>query len=88
MSNQNNSRTSEFVFDPKNLPTKPTPVFDVAGKQIGTFNPHTNLIHPTQNSPYGILKLLGNLALNHDGKIVGTFNAYGQFQPRGLLTKA
>jgi hypothetical protein len=68
-------------FDPKNLPRRSTPVFDIDGRRIGTFNPHTNIIHPTSDSLYGALKILGNMALNFEGKLVGNFNALGQLQP-------
>lgn len=74
-------RVEQIKFDPKNLPEKPTPVSDIYGRQIGTFNPYTHVIHPTSDSPYGALKLLGNMAFNLEGKLVGNFNAVGQFRP-------
>lgn len=73
---------TQIRFDPKNLPSKPMPVCDIQGRQIGTFNPHTNVIHPTSESPYGALKLLGSMAFNLEGKLVGNFTAEGLFRPK------
>lgn len=77
----NDQELEQLRFDPKNLPDKPMPVSDIHGRQIGTFNPHTHIIHPTSDSPYGALKLLGSMAFNLEGKLVGNFNAVGQFRP-------
>jgi hypothetical protein len=80
MSNQE-SPIHSLIFDPKNLPEMPMPIFDANGRQIGTFNPYTHLIHPTSDSPYGALKLLGSMAFNLKGQLVGNFNAIGQLRP-------
>ena len=76
-----NQEQTQLRFDPNNLPSKPMPVSDIHGRQIGTFNPYTNVIHPTSDSPYGALKLLGSMAFNLEGKLVGNFNAEGLFRP-------
>lgn len=69
------------IFDPNNLPETPTAIFDVEGNRIGTFNPHTLIIHPTGNNVLGPLKLLGRMAFNMSGTIVGSFTANGRFSP-------
>jgi hypothetical protein len=69
------------LFDPKQLPDVPTPIHDIYGQHIGTFNPHTQVIHPTGDSPYGTLKLLGNMAFDMNGVLMGNFTAMGNFRP-------
>ncbi|GAB5490908.1 MAG: hypothetical protein Phog2KO_11230 [Phototrophicaceae bacterium] len=73
----NNNQT----FDPINLPESSTPVYDVEGTRIGTFNPHTNIIHPMGNNGYGAMKLLGHMAFDMSGKMIGKFTEKGQFAP-------
>jgi hypothetical protein len=77
----NKQEQEQIRFDPNNLPEKPTPIRDIYGIQIGTFNPYTQVIHPTTDSPYGALKLLGSLAFNLEGQLVGKFDNAGQFIP-------
>lgn len=68
-------------FNPNNLPEQPTAIFDVDGTRIGTFNPHTLIIHPTADSAFGPIKLLGSMAFDMSGTMVGSFNENGQFEP-------
>ena len=70
----NNNQT----FDPINLPEFPTPIYNVDGTRIGTFNPHTLIIHPMGNSGYGAMKLLGHMAFDMSGKMIGKFTEQGQ----------
>lgn len=72
---------TQLTFDPSNLPESPTPVFNVDGNRIGTFNPHTLIIHPMGNNGYGPMKLLGRMAFDMSGKMVGQFTDNGQFNP-------
>ncbi|MEL6405393.1 MAG: hypothetical protein AAFR81_13575 [Chloroflexota bacterium] len=65
-------------FNPNHLPDVPTAVYDDSGSLIGTFNPHTCIIHPSADSDFGALKLLGKLAFDMQGKLVGKFNDDGQ----------
>lgn len=60
-------------FDPNNLPERPTAIYNVDGKRIGTFNPHSLIIHPTADSAYGPMKLLGSMAFDMSGNMVGKF---------------
>ena len=69
------------TFDTSNLPEKATPIYDVDGVRMGTFNPHTHVIHPTADSDYGPVKVLGTMVFNNNGQMVGTFNEDGLFQP-------
>lgn len=61
-------------FDPNNLPERATAIFDVDGTRIGTFNPHTLIIHPTTDSAFGPMKLLGSMAFDMSGNLVGKFS--------------
>lgn len=72
---------TQATFDPTNLPESPTPVYHVDGNRIGTFNPHTLIIHPMGNNNYGAMKLLGRMAFDMSGKMVGKFTSTGQFIP-------
>ena len=60
-------------FNPNNLPERPTAIFNVDGTRIGTFNPHTLIIHPTSDSAQGPMKLLGSMAFDMSGNLVGKF---------------
>ncbi|MGB7339751.1 MAG: hypothetical protein WBC91_12730 [Phototrophicaceae bacterium] len=73
--------TQQLPFNPNNLPERPTAIFDTSGTRIGTFNPHTLIIHPMGDTSYGPMKLLGSMAFDMNGKIVGKFNAEGQLSP-------
>ncbi|MGJ3239534.1 MAG: hypothetical protein ACFE0Q_12565 [Anaerolineae bacterium] len=72
---------SHQPFDPNNLPELPTAVHDVNGTRIGTFNPHTLIIHPVGDVAYGPLKLLGRMVFDMRGKMVGKFTTAGYFNP-------
>lgn len=72
---------NKTTFDPNNLPELPTPIYDVNGKRIGTFNPHTHIIHPMGDTDYGPLKLLGRMVFDMSGDMIGTFTASGHFNP-------
>jgi hypothetical protein len=75
----------DLQFDPKQLPETPTVIYDTDGKHIGTFNPHTQVIHPTADNPFGALKILGTMAYDMNGILVGNFTAMGRF--RAMRTK-
>jgi hypothetical protein len=70
----------DVQFDPKQLPETPTPIYDVDGRHIGTFNPYTQVIHPTSDSPFGAMKILGTMAFDMHGVMVGNFTAMGHFR--------
>lgn len=69
------------AFNPNNLPERPTAIFDTTGARIGTFNPHTLIIHPMGDACYGPMKLLGRMAFDMNGKVVGKFNDAGHLSP-------
>ncbi|MEM9950517.1 MAG: hypothetical protein AAF846_02860 [Chloroflexota bacterium] len=70
---------SKTVFDPINLPERPTAIYDTTGTRIGTFNPHTCMIHPSADNNYGPLKLLGRMAIDKNGTVIGKFDNSGRF---------
>ena len=74
-------------FDPNNLPETSTAIFNVEGVRIGTFNPHTLIIHPTADSAYGPMKLLGSMAFDMSGNLLGNFKS-GLFNPTKQEAKA
>lgn len=83
-----NNNQTQPTFDPINLPVVSTPVFNVDGNRIGTFNPHTNIIHPMGRNGYGAMKLLGHMAFDMSGKMLGKFTENGQFAPTEELVTA
>lgn len=68
-------------FDPNNLPESPTRIYDVHGIRVGTFNPHTLIVHPVGETSYGPMKLLGSMAFDMNGKLIGKFTDDGLFNP-------
>lgn len=73
-------KQTPIIFDPNNLPEVATPVMDIDGNRIGTFNPHTLIIHPVEGSQFGPMKLLGRMVFDMRGGLVGKFTPTGHFE--------